>query len=130
MRHHVLMMQSNEKKSDTDYEMIQEYIGICNRSISENCEKFPYKQIFGAVREQKNDVCIQMAVDGLDGRYVIRFLYGALICERLCNCGHCNFDGVWTTHYQYIAYVIENPDIYVKFPALLDWSWLYSDRQA
>lgn len=114
-------------------DLFHKYLDICNKALDANRERFPFKQILGAARDQataarKVEVCI------VDDRPRASFVIGIEkdkitgepkgSCEEACQNCRCNRQ--WHVARSYLEAVVKNPQTYIDNPARIDWEWLYN----
>ncbi len=127
--------------------VLEQYIEICNQAIFKNHlrkrkahmifqaifknhMRFPFAQIFKALRTCHCCCDVVINTQGDAHRYQFNFCYGTL---RLCQCDHKGGKekyARWVTSREYLIAVTQNPEQYVENPALLDWSWAMQQQSS
>lgn len=110
--------------------LIHAYIDICNEALRRNRNRFPFKQILGAVQKlgNKTDVNLQVGEDGSCLCY--KLMIGP---ERIELCsygdGECKCERVWKVDEGYLELVIGYPKAFIENPAKLNWDWMYPAQE-
>lgn len=108
--------------------LIKAYVDVCNRAISLNRDRFPFKQILGAARAAEKGRIIEVRIQEWPKRnsFIFKIENDLILAELHSACGNCKCDRIWAVGEQYLKRVAGNPDPYIANPALIDWSWMYS----
>ncbi len=118
-------MDKDDRQINYATALMERYVEICNESLAENHNRFPFKQILSAAR------------DAQKRRYISVVLANVPTCQSLALCLNEEItlitqtnetigdDGTWVVDLSYIENVIENAAEYIANPAKIDWEWLY-----
>lgn len=109
-------------------DLFEQYLAVCNQAIALNAERTPFKEIWAGVRRLGIDKSITVSV--IDDKFTPQFslsLNGDLIIvkneKNMCRTD-CPCTAQWRVRKSYLLDVIENPQIYIRNPAMIDWEWL------
>jgi hypothetical protein len=107
-------------------ELLEQYITICNEALQKNKDRFPFKEILNAARENgdKKFVDISVVDDNPEAEFVIHMDGSQIRAEDHESCERCNCSQKWKIRKSYLLDVVSNPDIYIENPAKIDWEWL------
>jgi hypothetical protein len=115
----------NYSKEDYD-EVFKEYIEVCNKAITANNHKFPYKGLLDVCNLIWKDHDINLAIydDRPKATYSMhldddQIIYKEENPEKLKK-------RPWKINLSYMEKVIGNPEKYIKHPERLDMDWLSS----
>ncbi len=118
-------MDKNDRQINNATALMERYVEICNESLAENNNRFPFKQILSAARNAQKQ------------RYISVVIANEPTCQSLALCLNekitlitqpnetIDDDGTWVVDLSYIENVIENAAEYIANPAKIDWEWLY-----
>lgn len=120
-------MKPAEKIKDArEYEEVfQKYLEICNRSIEQNKNKFPYTEIWGARFKTLEDEATLHAIvydDRPKMEFMLRLTRDMKI--EILEKKPVSSEDEWPFTYQYLKRVVDNPQEYIENPAKLEWGWL------
>lgn len=110
-------------------DLFQKYLEICNKALEENKDRFPFKQILGAVGMSDTppqNIEVSIIDDSREDIYVIYFDKRKIIGELHGNFCNCQCNGRWRVVRSYLENVIKNPEEYIRNPAKIDWDWVYN----
>lgn len=110
----------------SDY-AIKSYVSICNKALSLNKDRFPFKQILGAAKQSEKDkkIEVQIAGDNVIDSYVFSINNDKIVVTPHSECGQCNCDRKWHLEWPYLQDVLKSPESYIKNPAKINWDWIY-----
>ncbi len=122
--HNDAMMDESQNAIYYD-NLMQRYLDVCNQSLSDNKDRFPFKQIFEAAKMVDAGRMIEVKISDDAPAYVMRIKDGEIIFSRHAECGSCECDATWQVERDYLDDVVSNTQIYVQNPARLNWEWMY-----
>ena len=105
-------------------EMFKKYLEICNKALSENKDRFPYKFILDAAKEKLSEktVSIELYDDRPKLQCDVKMVDNQI---DVVECKEINAQNLpWQVKLSYLQRVIENPDEFIENPAKIDWDWL------
>lgn len=105
--------------------LIQSYLDVCNKSLSRNKTRFPFKQIFEAAIKYDHGRKIEVQIGEHPDTYVLEFEDDSLTVKPHSKCKNCNCDGHWRVDDNYLIDVVGNPEVYIDNPAKINWEWMY-----
>ncbi len=121
-----------------DYNVIfAQYISVCNKALEKNADKFPFKQILSSVRARDKGEIIDVEILGNDQAAYFRLRIDAdkiravPVCKNKLSgtcCGGCR-NRQWQTQVSYLLDVIQNEELYINNPALINWEWLHEPNE-
>ncbi len=117
-------MGYGEDKEQACYELFGQYLDVCNKALEIGGSRFPYKQMFDAAQRVEVARKVEVKVGGLEDLYVIQMGDRKITYDRHDLCEDCNCDGKWFIDVSYLTGVVENPDLYIQNPALINWEWV------
>lgn len=111
---------------NSDY-AIKSYVSICNRALSLNKDRFPFKQILGAAQKSEKGKKVEVLLAGAESidSYVFSIKNEQIIFAPHSECGQCKCDRKWHLEWTYLQEVLKDPESYIKNPAKIDWDWIY-----
>lgn len=111
---------------NSDY-AIKSYVNICNKALSLNKDRFPFKQILGAAKKSETGkkIEVQIAGDSSIDSYVFSIENNQIIVSPHSSCEKCDCDRSWHLEWPYLQEVLKNPDSYIQNPAKINWDWIY-----
>ena len=116
-----------------DYRILfSQYLAICNQAIQENQGKFPFHQIWSAIDKSKTEtIDVQIIDDYSIPHFRMKFTDNHLTesgCARGSGCcGGCTKKR-WQVAASYLNDVVDNPERYIRNPAMINWEWLQPDE--
>lgn len=118
-------------------DLFEQYINICNQALESNSDRFPFKQILNAAKNNDDSQNIEVCIidDHPIPSHTIQLLNNQITekkdtgCEKNCPTCQCQTQRQWRVPKSYLEDVINNPQSYIDNPAKLDWDWLYQDDQ-
>ena len=118
-----------------DYHVLfSQYIAVCNKALTKNKDKFPFRQIWQSVQEvnQGDIVDVQIIDDHTTPRFRMKMEQNQITeanCARQNKCcGGC-IKRLWHVQTSYLQHVVENSDSYIDNPAMINWEWLQPDMK-
>ena len=109
------------------FDLIERYANVCNQALLQNKERFPFKQILGAARDAERERPVEVVIsDAVPPEvYVFRLKSDGVEVKPHLRCSDCTCVRSWNTNMSYLRNVTQNPYVYIKNPAKLDWEWMY-----
>ena len=109
------------------YDLIRQYVYICNEALLKNKDRFPFKQILGAAQRLENGCVVEVNVLGLplSESFVFRLREEGIDVQPHADCRDCNCDRTWNVSRDYLKEVARNPQNFIKNPAKINWEWMY-----
>lgn len=110
----------------SDY-AIKSYVSICNRALSLNKDRFPFKQILNAIESSEKNKKIEVHIAGQDSidAYVFTIENGQINLSPHDDCGQCQCERKWHLEWSYLQQVLKNPEAYIENPAKINWDWMH-----
>tara|TARA_R110000868_G_scaffold384707_2_gene652278 strand:- start:375 stop:731 length:357 start_codon:yes stop_codon:yes gene_type:complete len=118
-------MDKDDRQINNATALMERYVEICNESLAQNNNSFPFKQILAAARDAQKERCINVLIPN------VAACENLLLClnEEVTLITHPelsqNQNGTWVVDLNYIKGVIDNAAEYIANPAKIDWEWLY-----
>lgn len=111
---------------NSDY-AIRSYVNICNRALSLNKHRFPFKQILGAAKTAEKGKKIEVNIAGATAieSYVFQIEGDQIIVTPHSQCDDCQCDRKWHIEWHYLENVLKDPASYIQNPAKINWDWIY-----
>lgn len=109
-------------------DLMQRYLDVCNRALTFNKERFPFKQILGAAEKREHDVLIEVNIysKNMDqASYVLSIQNGIITAAPHADCDDCECVREWNIAEGYLKSVTDDPECYINNPAKIDWDWMY-----
>mgnify|MGYP006943314901 CR=1 FL=1 len=109
------------------FEVIRQYVDVCNRAIMNNHGKFPFSHILGAAKDAGHQDAVEVNISNVHPveSYVFSFGDTGINVKPHVFCDGCNCVRSWDTDLVYLQRVIDNPDCFITNPALLNWEWAH-----
>ena len=109
------------------YDLIERYAKICSVALMQNKDRFPFKQILGAVQKVESEKPVEVILSDVmpPETYVFRLRIGGIEVKPHIQCDDCACVRSWNTNLSYLKDVTENAQAYIDNPAKLDWEWMY-----
>lgn len=106
---------------------IQSYVSICNEALHLNKDRFPFKQILGAARNNEvgKKIEVQIKGAGAQNSYFFSIENNCITAQNHDSCDNCQCDRKWSVEWPYLIDVLSHPESYIKNPAKIDWNWMY-----
>lgn len=106
--------------------LVTQYLNVVNRSLGENREDFPYKQLLDASEKLFADKRVAVGVYQDDIRnphhwFTARFGNGRF---ELVAQGKGDADFQWVLREAHVAEVVDHPEAFIAHPYKLDIDWL------
>lgn len=110
-------------------ELLLRYVDVCNKVLSANRQRFPYRQIWSAGEHALSGRSVVLALhdDGALARCIVAMGEASISVEMLepsqppCQCQTLT---VYPVKLSYVLEVITEPDRYIADPSLINWDWL------
>lgn len=111
----------------TNDAIIQSYVSVCNKALSLNKDRFPFKQILGAAKQSGKGKMVEVNIDHSDPResFVFTIENGQIIAKPHESCANCRCDKRWKINRHYLEEVISHPQDFINNPAKINWEWIY-----
>ncbi len=118
------------KESQKPYrDILLRYVDVCNKVMSANRQRFPYRQIWSAGEHALSGRSVVLALhdDGTLARCVVAMGEASISVEMVnpsqspCQCQQLT---VYPVKLGYVLEVITEPDRYIADPSLINWDWL------
>lgn len=111
--------------------VFQKYIEVCNEALRCNEDRFPFKHILEAARNNKKGRVVEVCILDNDVRdsYALSIENGKLKMRAHSDCANCLCDAQWNVSKHYLKEVVSNPEIYIHNPAKIDWEWMYDIKR-
>lgn len=109
--------------------LFAQYLNVCNAALAENRARFPFAQIWQAADVFTRRMQVRVCVRAQTGDAVLRMtlkdgVLGAMPAA-CCGCAACYGEvSEWHVDADYLENVVNHRALYIRQPALLDWSWL------
>lgn len=118
------MSPYHDKGNDND--LFQRYLEICNEALESNKDKFPYREIWEALkqREQDKNVKVRIIDDHPESDIMIKRQNQQLKAVPLKGEGKDETTEEWFVTKSYLEDVVKHPDSYIENPALINWDWI------
>lgn len=115
--------------SDSNMNLFQQYLDVCNHALEANKDNFPFKYIIEAARKSADSRTIEVRVidDRPSADIMIRMEPDKITAEDHKACPNCRCDAKWSVNKSYLLDVVNNPDIYIQNPARINWDWMYDN---
>lgn len=115
--------------NDTE-QLFSRYIDICNQAIQANKDRFPFKQILAAVKDEHSlsDIEVCIIDDKPNAEYTINLDSNKIKAEKYSSCPNCNCGTQWRITRSYLEDVIENAEEYIDNPAKINWEWMQQEH--
>jgi len=118
-------MPTTATKLATDA-LFTQYLNVVNRSLGQNRETFPYKQILDASEKAFDDKTVAVGIYSEDPSqphdwFVVAYDGGTFSLQEH---GKGEADLTWKMKEAHLDEVVENPERYVESPYKLDLDWL------
>lgn len=107
--------------------LMEQYVATVNRSIENNRDRFPYKQLIEASRPMTEGLQMQVAVYKDEPSQPHDFFTLAWTGNELDMVGHGKDNGAdvsWKVPVAHLEEVVTEPERFVREPAKLDLDWL------
>ena len=121
-----VMQSAEEIKDAVEYEQVfRQYLGVCNRAIKYNKNKFPFNESWNSrVRALEEEATLHAIV--YDDRPKVAFTLRLNRDMELKIVGKQPIpsEDEWPFTYQYLKRVVSNPQEYIENPEKLEWGWL------
>ncbi len=103
--------------------IIESYIDICNEVLEKNKNNFPFNRMWEAIKNKCYNQNINIALINDQPEPICNLSIsedGVILSKIRTNNTHkdCHMK------MSYIKHVLQNKDIYVSDPALIDWHWI------
>ena len=120
------MESAKEIKDAKEYEQVfQQYLEICNRSIEQNKNKFPYTDIWGArFKALETEATLHAVVFDDRPKLAVKLRLTPDMKIEIAEKKPIPPEDAWPFTYQYLKRVVDNPQEYIDNPAKLEWGWL------
>ena len=108
-------------------DLIARYLDVCNQALTENKDRFPFKQILGAAEKSERGAVIEVNVIDVvpTASYAMILSKSGLVATPHGACSDCKCERAWNVTADYLQTVANNPDIFIQNPAKIDWEWMY-----
>lgn len=103
--------------------LLQQYIEVCNKALSQNQDKFPYNHLFKALNHVR-PVTFILVDDAPKGLFELR-VESAAIHARDMN-GQPPTSQAIRMNISTLEEVLQSPEEYINDPSKIDWSWVRS----
>ena len=117
---------NDDYQNCADYDdLMRRYLDTCNKALLHNKNRFPFKQIFDAVKKTGAGKMIEVKIAEYDPTFVVYIADDMIAFDRHDACGSCECDGLWQVEHAFLSEVVQNTQVYVQNPARLNWEWMY-----
>jgi len=108
-------------------DLINTYVHVCNQALLQNKDRFPFKQILGAVREAEKGCVVEVNVCGASpsGSFVFSLDERGVLAGPHGDCLDCDCDRTWNVSKAYLEEVARHPQSFIQNPAKINWEWMY-----
>lgn len=108
----------------TETELFQSYLEVCNQALEANKDRFPYKQMLEASEKLLGAREITVAVYDDQPKAV----YDLALSEKHLSAKphESECQKAWRLNRSYLEEVVNHAEDYIKNPAKIDWAWLKS----
>ncbi len=105
------------------------YVDVCNKAITSNAQRFPFREILGAVQKNSEHKKIRIALQDtagteMAGHFLLSMQDGELKA-RECDMPERDEDGTWSLNLDYLKHVQKHPEEYISNPAKINWDWMF-----
>ena len=106
-------------------ELFAQYLHICNLALTANKERFPFKQILGALPEPAapQNIAVRIIDDHPKANHAIHMNADQTLSGCAAEACHCQKE--WRVTRSYLEDVIKHADEYINNPAKINWEWMY-----
>lgn len=110
-----------------NYQLLKNYVGVCNDALKENAQRFPFSRIFDVAQRSEKEKPVEVVVRSSKGeeRYVFRIEAGGIVVQAHEECAKCECVRTWNPQTPYLENVTRSPQDYIQNPAKLDWEWMF-----
>ena len=109
-------------------DLVENYLDVYNKALQNNGDRFPFKQILGAVEREGFGKIIEIQlIDAVPPEiHVMAYSKNGLYLLPSNDVRGALSDGIWNVKIDDLKNVVQNPDTYIQNPAKLDWEWVLS----
>jgi hypothetical protein len=106
--------------------LVDQYIHVLNRSLGENRDRFPYREILAASEKLFDDTGVAVGIYKDDPGaphhwFTVDFAGGSFALREQ---GKGDADLNWRVRQAHMEEVVDNPEVFVRDPYKLDLDWL------